>query len=62
VRHAGVDLGDPRAPMGLSEAWRDGGTTLGGRTKVARGEVVVVAGGGTVEGSSGHCLWMGRGQ
>jgi hypothetical protein len=54
VWRARVDLGDPQALVDLSEDWCGGGATLSGRTEAARGEVAVVAGGGAVEGSSGH--------
>jgi hypothetical protein len=43
--------------VGLSEAWRDEGATLGGRAEATLGEVAVVAGGDGVEGFSGCRLW-----
>jgi hypothetical protein len=52
VRHTGVDLGDPRAPVDLSEAWCGEGATLGGWAEAACGEVVAVVSDGAVEGFS----------
>jgi hypothetical protein len=56
VCHDGVGLGDPRAPVDLSEAWRGEEATLSGWAEAVHGEVAVVAGNSAVEGFSDYRL------